>query len=93
MWKGGIKVGTKGYILTHRPNHHFTSSMGLVLYHRIVYESYHKCSLLPWAIIHHIDGNKLNNFPSNLKVMSKKQHDSVNMKNKWKAGIIKSRWD
>lgn len=34
---------------------------------RYNYEQYHKCCLLWYAVIHHIDKNKLNDDPSNLK--------------------------
>lgn len=33
-------------------------------------------------VVHHIDGNKLNNEPSNLKVMKRKEHTLLHMKDK-----------
>ena len=42
--------------------------------HRVVYEDYHKCTLLPSTVVHHIDGNKKNNDISNLKIMSSSEH-------------------
>lgn len=42
--------------------------------HRLIYEDYFHISLLDTAIIHHIDGNKLNNDISNLKLVSASEH-------------------
>src|SRR5207249_4995100 len=73
-WSGGIGIRPDGYVWTRRPEHHFVGQNGCVLYHRIVYESYHKCSVMPWADIHHIDNNPKHNFPSNLQAMMKLDH-------------------
>ena len=42
--------------------------------HRLIFEEYHKCTLDKNDIIHHIDGDKLNNHPANLICMSRKAH-------------------
>ena len=42
--------------------------------HRLLYEDYHKCTLFPNAIIHHKDGNKLNNRMDNLELMDRRTH-------------------
>jgi len=34
-------------------------------------------------VVHHIDGNPLNNKPSNLKVMSRREHTSLHLKEYW----------
>ena len=47
--------------------------------HRLVYEDYHNCKLGITDEIHHIDGNKLNNDPSNLICMSKSEHTKLHM--------------
>src|SRR5262245_4550107 len=51
-WNGGRKK-TGGYILTLKPEHHFANSAGYVMEHRLVYEEYNKCCLLPTTVIHH----------------------------------------
>ncbi len=47
------------------------------MHHRKIYEKYHKGSLLPGIEIHHIDGNKNNNEPSNLKAVSIEEHLAI----------------
>lgn len=42
--------------------------------HRQIYEKYHNVKLTSNDIIHHIDGNKLNNNPENLICLSRAEH-------------------
>ena len=72
-WKGGRKM-THGYVLVQSKEHPHANSQGYVREHRLVYEQYHKCSLLPWADVHHIDRNRQNNCISNLKLFSHSEH-------------------
>lgn len=67
MFKGRIKQN--GYYLIYIPNHHFSSKSKYVLEHRLIYELYHQCSLLPWAVIHHINGVKTDNRIENLMAL------------------------
>lgn len=48
--------------------------------HRLVYEDYYNICLLNNAVVHHIDGNKLNNNISNLQVMTINEHNSLHSK-------------
>jgi hypothetical protein len=45
--------------------------------HRLIYEDYHKITLMPWAVVHHVDGNKLNNDPLNLQAMTRTEHQKL----------------
>lgn len=76
-WKGGRIKHSKGYWLIHKPQHHFADRDGYVLEHRLVYEEYHKCCLLPWVIIHHINEIKDDNRSENLEVWGRKQHQNI----------------
>lgn len=45
--------------------------------HRLIYEDYHKITLLPQAHIHHIDNNPLNNSIDNLIILSHSNHSKL----------------
>lgn len=50
---------------------------GYVYLHRLVYEQYHDCILLPYADIHHKDNNRLNNNIENLIPCYRSQHNAM----------------
>lgn len=76
-WKGGRYKNNKGYWLVHRPDHPKALVNGMMLEHRIVYEEYYRCCLLPRTFIHHInekrDDNRIENlqpiFPGKHKIL------------------------
>jgi hypothetical protein len=80
MWKGGRYQLTKGYYVIWKPEHHFANKDGYVLEHRLVWEEYHKVILLPWADVHHLDGNKTNNVIENLEAMMHGHHSTLTQK-------------
>lgn len=47
--------------------------------HRLIYEDFHGVTLSPKADIHHIDGDKLNNHPDNLELLSHGEHSRQHM--------------
>ena len=63
-WKGGTRI-IKGYLHKHIPEHRLSRKDGWVAIHRLVMEEYITDSD---TIIHHIDGNRLNNSIENLQV-------------------------
>lgn len=50
------------------------------LVHRRIMEEHIGRKLKPTEIVHHIDGNKLNNDISNLKIVSRKEHIEIHRK-------------
>lgn len=78
-WKGGIKI-SRGYIYVRKPDHHFADTDGYVRKHRLIYEKYHKCCLLRWVHIHHINGNRQDNRIKNLQPVSNSQHGQLHKK-------------
>lgn len=52
--------------------------------HRIVAEQILGRPLIKGEIVHHIDGNKRNNDPSNLKIMTQSEHCKLHFK---KGGV------
>jgi hypothetical protein len=57
--------------------------------HRLIYEEYHKCCLLSWCHIHHINGNKQDNRIENLQGMTHGQHSTLTHKGKPKVIVSK----
>jgi hypothetical protein len=53
--------------------------------HRVVYEFYNKCSILPGHEVHHIDEDPSNNDISNLQLMTKSDHIKHHMKDRDKT--------
>lgn len=47
--------------------------------YRKIYQEYHKCSLLPYVDIHHIDGNRDNNDITNLIALNIEEHYIVHL--------------
>ena len=65
------------------------------LLHRLIFEDHCKVTICPWAIVHHKDGNKLNNFPDNLEILSRREHPlrHRNPMLKDEARVIKNGFD
>ncbi len=63
-----------GYVIVYKPDHHYCDHEGYVKEHRIVYETYYKCCLLPWILIHHKNKNRSDNRIENLEPMTAPKH-------------------
>jgi len=64
----------RSYIIINKPDHRLADKKGFVHEHRLVYEEYYKCSLLPGIVIHHKNGDTKDNRIENLQAMTKRQH-------------------
>ena len=78
-YKQGRRKNNK-YIMISNKDHKFADSRGYVREHRLVYEEYYKCCLLPWIDIHHIDNNPKNNIPTNLQPILNPDHTRLHHK-------------
>ncbi|MDE3023701.1 MAG: HNH endonuclease [Pseudomonadota bacterium] len=73
-YKGGRKIDRDGYVLTSAPlNHPFARHRanrltGMILEHRLVMENKIGRFLEPQEVVDHIDGLRLHNCPSNLRL-------------------------
>lgn len=90
-WKGGRSFDkTYGYWMLYIPDYYLSKKSGYVREHVYFYQEYHKCCVLKWAVVHHIDHNKENNMPWNLQGMMRSDHISYHHKGKIKEKIDKS---
>ena len=65
---------SNGYKMIYSPNHPYKNTSDGILEHRVVVEKELKRFLKPSEIVHHKNGNKLDNRKENLMVASKRQH-------------------
>lgn len=73
-WKNGRCFNDRGYVLILAPHHPRKNSGDYVYEHILVYEDFHKCCILPWICVHHINGDRQDNRPENLELMTRKEH-------------------
>jgi hypothetical protein len=78
-WKGRAKFMTNGYLEIYRLEYHHKLTNSSVKLHRFVYEYFHKCCLLSWTHIHHINGIKTDNHKNNIIALSRSKHATIHM--------------
>jgi len=71
-WKGGRYI-QEGYYLIMKKDHP-NNIKGYIYEHRLVMEEKIGRLLTKGEIVHHINGNKLDNRPCNLELFSRSQH-------------------
>lgn|SRR5699024_905728 len=76
MYKGSY-ITSHGYRALNRPDDKNANKYGYVLEHRMIMSNELGRPLSDEEIVHHIDGNKLNNRISNLEVMDRSSHSSL----------------
>lgn len=80
-WKGGRYFDDDGYVLIYAPDHPHATKDGRVREHRLVMEQVLGRYLLPTEVVDHIDGQRANNDPSNLRVFaSNREHLAATLK-------------
>lgn len=75
---GTANINQKGY---YRITSYNKGCHGKLL-HKLLFEEYYKCTVLPNAVIHHKDEDKLNNEINNLELMLSSTHSKIHHKNK-----------
>jgi len=73
-WKGGKMLNCRGYIEIRDPKHHRAKTNGYVYEHILVAEDKIGRRLKEKEVVHHIDGNRSNNNPSNIEAMPLSEH-------------------
>ena len=66
-----------GYVVVINREHPQATLKGKIRQHRLVYEEYHKCCLLPWTDVHHLNGKRDDNRIENLEAMMHGQHTKI----------------
>ena len=66
-----------GYIKLYRPENPMADKRGEVYEHRLVMSEILGRPLETWEIIHHKDGNRANNHPSNLELHPSSEHITI----------------
>ncbi len=96
-WSGGRRISTYGYVSVQQIGHPFArSSSNYVFEHRLIAEKYlltdensveinGKLYLSPAYVVHHKNGNRLDNRVENLEVMTISEHQSLHDKERMKT--------
>lgn len=79
-YRGGQYIEKRGYIQVYKPDHPQSDCRGYVYKHRLVYEEYYKCCLLPWIHIHHKNNIKSDNRIENIIPVTNSQHQKLHTK-------------
>lgn len=75
------RKSNQGYLLVWNKDHPKAYS-GRVLEQVMVFEEYHKCCILRWGVVHHINEVKTDNRIENLQGMTRAQHVSLHQVDK-----------
>lgn len=86
------RIGRLGYSYVYVPLHPAANCRGYVPEHRLVIECVLGRYLEPTEAVHHRDGNKRNNRPANLQVVSWQQHMTIHQAERkprgWSRGFL-----
>ena len=80
-WKGGIRKKSDGRIMILHPGHPFADDKGYVVRSHVAMENKIGRYVLPKEVVHHINGNKVDDRPENLRLfLNRGDHTSLHHK-------------
>lgn len=88
MWKIEKTVKKGDYLYAVVKDHPRSSKYWYVLYHRIIMENHIGRILNPNEVVHHIDGNKLNNNIENLQLLDSREHNKLHSASRGRKFVI-----
>jgi hypothetical protein len=68
---------TKGYVLIYKPDHPKAKSDGSIYEHRYIWEQIHGKFLPEGWVVHHLNGIRHDNRPSNLIALPNQKHNTI----------------
>jgi hypothetical protein len=83
---GHVRKTASGYRMLYCPQHPFAqSSTGCIMEHRVIAERKLGRFLHEDEVVHHLNGDKLDNRPENLHVCDSVEHGRIHALQRWAA--------
>lgn len=79
-WRGGRRLKKSGYVEVYCPDHPNANKRKCVYEHQLVMEKVIGRYIKTGEVVHHIDGNKSNNDPKNLMLLTNEEHVRLHSK-------------